>query len=100
MGEVRSLNKNDFFYFAQFPLDFGWFVELLIGYCELQLTKIIKPYFGYRFSRRFKGVELARDRHRARAGNSARRRTGGVGPRPQGCGAFARDGRMPAGPSR
>jgi hypothetical protein len=22
------LNKNDFFYFAQFPLNFGWFVEL------------------------------------------------------------------------
>jgi hypothetical protein len=36
MGEVRSLNKNDFFYFAQFPLNFGWFVEWLIAYCELQ----------------------------------------------------------------
>jgi hypothetical protein len=27
-------------------LNFGWFVELLIGYYELQLTKIIKPPFA------------------------------------------------------
>jgi hypothetical protein len=33
------LDKNDFFYFAQFPVNFGWFVQLLIGYCEPQLTK-------------------------------------------------------------
>ena len=42
IGEVRSLNKNDFFYFAQFPLNFGGFVELLIGYCKPHLTKILK----------------------------------------------------------
>ena len=28
MGEVRSLNKDDLFYFAQFPLSFGSFMEV------------------------------------------------------------------------
>ena len=31
IGKVCSLNKDDFFYFAQFPLSFGWFVEVADG---------------------------------------------------------------------
>ena len=27
-GKVRSLNKDDFFYFARFPLSFEWFMEV------------------------------------------------------------------------
>src|SRR6266436_2431534 len=78
MGEVRSLKKNDFFYFAQFPLNFGWFVELLIGYCELQLTKIIKPYLGYRFSSRkahryFQRIRYGLSQHRTESSVSRRR---------------------------
>jgi len=30
-GEVRSLNKDEFSWFAQFPLSFGWFMEVADG---------------------------------------------------------------------
>jgi len=71
-----------------------------VSWGRLEVEGKAEPYKDEALSRRLKGVELARDRHRARAGHSADRRAGVAGPRRQGCGAFARDGGMPAGPSR